>query len=121
MITSKDNEKIKLIRKLENKKARRETGFFLLEGKRLVNEALKRGAAVEVFTTQGANFPGGTLLSDAVFAGVSDTVNSQGVLALCRIPKYEPVYEGCCLILDRVRDPGNLGAIIRTAAAAEIG
>jgi len=146
MITSKDNDKIKLIRKLmTDKKTRKETGLFVLEGARLIDEAIRSGRVkIEAVYVSESVFPslppfdgctkgGMILVKDSVFAAITDTVNAQGVISLCRIlrggilppekvrtAECRPYNSNICrsLILDRIRDPGNLGAIIRTAAAA---
>jgi len=165
MITSKDNDKIKLIRKLmTDKKTRKETGLFVLEGTRLIDEAIK-SSRVEVETMYVResfyrHYEGVTdtlhyrhsaagchceeqsyeaipckennntfsldnnniiIVKDSVFFTITDTVNSQGVIALCRLRHRDSGRDICVthnLLLDRIRDPGNLGAIIRTAAAA---
>lgn len=61
------------------------------------------------------------VVPDPLFAGLSSTVHSQGIAAVCRLPSPkldDVVLDGRpCLVLDRVSDPGNVGTMIRTAAA----
>ncbi len=58
------------------------------------------------------------VLSDPLFNELADTENSQGVLAVMRIPPFADLQDGPCLLMDRIRDPGNMGTILRTACAA---
>ncbi len=123
MITSTDNPKIVEAAKLSDKKYRKSTMNYLIEGIRLVRDAIRYGAQLEdIFIREGAadiaDFPKATVVSDKVFAKLSDTVNSQGVCAVVHRVKSElskPV--GNCLVLDGLQDPGNVGTLIRTAAA----
>lgn len=123
VITSLDNAKILDAAKLRDKKYRNATGKYLIEGVRLVNDALKYGAEiVEVFVRESdeANFcyDNQTVVSDRVFAKLSDTVSTQGVIAVAKktaMAFSNPV--GNCLVLDQLQDPGNVGTLIRTAVA----
>ncbi len=129
MITSRQNQLIKLIRSLKDKKYRDAEGLYVAEGVKLVREANALGLKIHsvICTQKGYGAIGdlpelssvAQLVSDDVFAAASGEVSPQGVLALL----YKPVYattrpEGCCLYLDGVSDPSNVGMIIRTAAAA---
>ena len=122
-ITSTNNAKITEISKLAEKKYRRREGKYLLEGVRLVSDAIKYGAEIlEIFVKESVastfGFAEATVVSDGVFAKISNTVNSQGIVA---VVKYSPEQLtppcGSCLVLDGVQDPGNAGTLIRTAAA----
>ena len=123
VITSQDNARIAEIVKLSQKKYRRQLGRYVIEGARLVADALKHGAnVIAVYVSESAesnfNFDGQVVVADRVFAKVADTVNSQGVLAVVQIDQVElsePM--GNCLVLDGLQDPGNVGTLIRTAAA----
>ncbi len=125
MITSVSNEKVKRVKKLYLKKYRDEAGAFLLEGVKPVREAAENGREIFcLFGTEGAlariPFAGEKIaVSEEVYASASEEKNPEGVLAVVKKPDLSPVRsEGRCLLLDGVRDPGNLGTIIRTAAAA---
>ena len=60
-------------------------------------------------------------MEHSLFRGLSDTVNPQGILAVVRKPVWEePAGKGKTLLLDGIRDPGNLGTMIRTAEAAGV-
>jgi len=129
MIESKSNSKIKLLASLATKKGRRENGMFLIEGLHMVTEAIKFGVPlVEIFVSETSaaellpKFKGAmcdiTTVKNSIFELVCKTENSQGVIASVKLPEAKPFYAGDkFLILDRIQDPGNMGTIIRTAAA----
>ncbi len=136
-ITSKDNPNIKLYRKLsESKKFRREKSMFVLEGVRLVEDAFRENAALcAVFAAESCaeNFLSRSEISDnrlyiipdELGNKLSDTGNTQGVFAICGMPERLSVSEtvrkgGRYILLHEVRDPGNLGTIIRTADAVGV-
>jgi RNA methyltransferase, TrmH family len=136
MITSVHNSKVQAIRKLQSQaKARREAQAFIIEGVRLAEEALGGGweSQLVLFTDQ-LDERGKILLEDftargvpveqvtqAVMKSISDTENAQGILVVLRLhPLPIPTILDFVLILDGLRDPGNLGAILRTAAAAGV-
>ena len=123
VITSLDNAKIVEVAKLADKKHRKITGQYVIEGVRLVSDALKHGAeVVSVFVKESVasefDFNNQIVVSDKVFAKICDTVNSQGVLAVVKKMQSsltKPI--GNCLVLDGLQDPGNVGTLIRTAVA----
>jgi len=136
MITSARNHKIQLVRDLlAHPKARRELKAFVVEGVRLVEEALQSGweaqlvlhiddlpvrgqAAVRDFTERGAVTQA---ISPQVLKAVSDTETPQGILAVLSMRSLPmPTTPDYILILDGLRDPGNMGTILRTAAAAGV-
>jgi TrmH family RNA methyltransferase len=136
MITSIHNPSIQTVRKLlAQSKTRREQGEFVIEGVRLSEEALHAGwtARLVLFTDKldargqavldGFNARGvpGEQVSYAVMHTISHTETPQGILAVLAIkPKALPPLPHFLLILDGIRDPGNLGTILRTAAAAGV-
>jgi TrmH family RNA methyltransferase len=136
MITSNQNPKIKLVRALAGRpKDRRIEGAFLAEGVRLLEEAL---AAKWPFRfalyTEGLSERGGKLLRrlniegvavyevpQNLFASISETETSQGIIAvLDYVQLLVPKSPKFLLILDQIRDPGNLGTLIRTSVAAGV-
>lgn len=133
MITSKNNQQIKRVRQLlESPKARQEDRLFVIEGVRLANE-VPAELIEQVFVSESLEkegfgcIPGDyrmEVISDSVFRSISDTVSPQGILIVCRSPEMDidRATDGqLCVILDDIRDPGNMGTIIRTAEAAGAG
>jgi TrmH family RNA methyltransferase len=135
MITSAQNERIKYVRSLVRRQIRQREGRFVVEGKRLVEEVARAGVrpALLIYTQAWSDTPtgqrllssfsakeGSWLVSEAVMAACSDTVSPQGVLAVVPFMHLKP-RPGLVLVLDRLRDPGNLGTILRSAEAAGVG
>jgi RNA methyltransferase, TrmH family len=136
MITSTSNPRIKYVRNLQNQvRARREDSVFVIEGVRLAEEAAaanwpaslvlftqdlsSRGMAViEHYQTMGVEV---IQVAAHVLSAVSDTQNPQGILII--LHQYQlpiPEHLDFVLILDGIRDPGNLGTMLRSAAAAGV-
>ncbi|TVR11963.1 MAG: RNA methyltransferase [Salinarimonadaceae bacterium] len=141
-IASLTNPLVKQLRALHGRKERRESGLFLAEGARTIVEALDNGQAPEilVYHREGRDRPvvarlraacvkaGGTCLetNDEVLAKISRKDNPQSVVAAFRwrergFDAVDPASARVFVALDRVRDPGNLGAVIRTADAVGAG
>lgn len=104
------NNQIKLVKSLQQKKFRDEYGLFAVEGEKMVAEALRSGLAVEhVFRRED--------VGDDVMARISAQSSPSPVLAVVRKPAsndFRP-RRGLYLALDSIRDPGNLGTIMRIA------
>jgi TrmH family RNA methyltransferase len=136
-ITSLANPLVKDIRALQQKKHRDETGLFIAEGQKLVRDAIDGGWKVEMLAYAAASSgdpsigalaaetkaSGGTVLevTGPVLEKITRRENFQNVIGVFRqhfAPETEIGNGGIWVALDRVRDPGNLGTIIRTADAA---
>lgn len=130
VITSKDNEVIKNIRKLKEKKYRDETGSFIIEGIKIVEEAIEENADInkivvcnELTETLPQELLNKIKKYDVVFTSqnifklLSDVTNPQGILAVVNKNKNASIdfSEDFYLILDNIQDPGNMGTILRTA------
>jgi len=130
-ITSRENSIYKLVRALSQKKVRESNGLFLIEGTRLVEEANSRGIKIKYLIinevvknvskiNQGCQ---ALRLPNNLFREISDTVSPQGIIAVAEqieisladiILGVNPLV----VVLNGIQDPGNLGTIIRTSAAA---
>ena len=134
-ITSRRNARVLEARKLKRRAHRKEKGQFLVEGIRGIEDAIDTGARIhEVLISPYLfrNARGCALYERLVVCGtavygvtedvleyVADTDTPQGVVAIVEIPDSELHLHGCPLVLlaYEVRDPGNLGTLIRSADA----
>lgn len=147
MITSENNAKLKEMIKLQkNARHRKKEGLFVAEGIKLVKEAAKYGKLRQVLIREslwidrwqekpeseiaeefsGENRRIGVdVVPDDLFDLAADTVTPQGILGMVDMPSYsqEEILNspaGLYLLLDDLRDPGNLGTMIRTSEAAGV-
>ncbi len=128
MITSTQNERVKLVYALQTQaKRRRREGRIALEGVRLVQDAIDAGHRPEFvfYTPENADLvremAEALPVSEDVMRHMSDTQQPQGVIGVFAMPRpLPPQPPERLLILDALRDPGNLGTMLRTAAAAGV-
>lgn len=123
LITSTNNEHIKQLAKLQNKKYRDQSNTFLVETKHLVMEAYKAGLIKELILDKDELFPLNvetTYVSKEVMKKLSSTNTPPKVMAVVYKRKPISTYGKKILILDNIQDPGNLGTIIRSATAFNI-
>lgn len=125
MIASVQNTRVKNWNKLKMKKERLKTKTYLIEGYHLVEEAIKSGCEIEELITDSAvNLPifceglPHTTVTKKVFEHFSNTDQPQGIAAVVRMKSLEIKRRSPVLLIDEIRDPGNLGTMIRTADAA---
>jgi len=133
MITSLQNPLVKQMRKLHSAKQRSQQGIFLLEGTHLLEEAYAANYPLECICCtsqwqenhqqlwQQLSHLGSRVevVSPEVLQAIATTINPDGVVATAtRQQGQEVPYTGISLALETLQDPGNLGTIIRTAAAA---
>jgi len=120
VITSVNNEHIKEINKLKEKKYRDLTNSFIVEGEHLVLEAYKNKSIKELVILDGNNFNLDnvdiTYVNDSVMKKLSNMDSYPNVLAVCNKTINNSI-SNKILILEDIQDPGNLGTIIRSAAA----
>ena len=124
--SSKQNQLIKKIYSLKDKKGRKEEKQYVVEGLKMVNEAIKYNQKIALIVkAESFNLellPSSSpeiIVTDSVFSYLSDEKTPQGVLAVIELenkPLKAPTKNA--LLLDGIQDPGNIGTIIRTAAAA---
>lgn len=131
LITSKDNETIKHIRKLKEKKYRDEYGEYIVEGIKLINEAIEEKQNVKTIIVcdncnkealnQNSMYEVAKLdciyVDEKVFNTITEVKNPQGILAVVEKQNKEKQInfnEDIIVALDDIQDPGNLGTILRT-------
>lgn len=135
-ITSRENSLLKSIRKLAaSSKERKKAGKTLLDGIHLVAAYYQAGGLPEavMVSVSAQDYPeindflhtvppeNLIVLSDELFRDISTVDTPTGIVALIRIPPPAEGETDCCVLLEDVQDPGNLGSILRSAAAAGIG
>ncbi|MCW2276762.1 TrmH family RNA methyltransferase [Heliophilum fasciatum] len=145
VITSVQNIRVQRAKDLNRKKGRVLAGQFLLEGVRLVEEALASGIPLHegFYSERLLNSERGqqlyrqlrtggvdmVLVTDRVLQAISETEQCQGIVMIADLPRYQ--WQEVCqkagekaaallLIIDGVQDPGNLGTMLRTAEAAGV-
>ncbi|MBR1396937.1 MAG: RNA methyltransferase [Selenomonadaceae bacterium] len=101
--------KLKLINKLKLRKYRDEYGLFTVEGDKLINEVPKH--LIEFIVTQEE-------IGEQNFKKFSSLTTPQSAIAVCNKPKSSAISENFIIVLDKIQDPNNVGAILRTTAAA---
>ncbi len=130
-INSKTNPKIKEYIKLRDKKKYRiEMGLFVTEGIKPVGEASQFGEIETLFYTESVALKDelssvldkskeSYKVSFEVADKLADTAAHQGVFAVCKMPKFDfsPTKDSRVILLQNLQDPGNMGTILRTAAA----
>lgn len=131
IITSLDNPMIKEARSLNDKKFRRFHGKFLVDGEKLVREVVAGAMQVDKLFVDASRlsefgyilekFDGKVVpVTTKVINSISENITPQGIIAevfMNETGEFSPEENSPILILDRIQDPGNLGTIIRTAAA----
>ena len=140
-VTSLTNPTVKAVRALHLRKAREETGLFLAEGLKIITEAVELGHAPKILlygpdashplltkAIQATQAAGGEVIevTREILEKISRRDNPQMVIGVfpqvfTPLDALEPESAACWVALDRVRDPGNLGTVIRTADAAGCG
>jgi TrmH family RNA methyltransferase len=132
VVTSRQNPLLKTYRELHDARGRRDHGLWLLEGVHLVDEALRHGLSLHS-VLWSRRLPPGLLervpsgvrleeVDDDLLDYVSTTKTAQAVAAAVKMPADRRPDPGrAWLVLDAVSDPGNLGNLVRTGAAAGIG
>lgn len=138
-ISSKENERVRHIAKLKSKKFRDIHDEYIIEGFKLIKQALETGAEIlSVFVTREytisqekewteiMNFNPSVevfVLSGSLFSGISENISPTGILAVVQkknnqMNQLDFETASKVVIMDKVRDPGNMGTLIRTADAA---
>lgn len=134
-IESKDNNLFKFVKKLKERRFRDKENLFILEGLRLIEEAIRANMDIEYIIISKDyedkfndlllenNISSNKIitLSNNLFMQLASTENPQGIIAVIKkSDKKKDLSGDFFLICDKVQDPGNLGTIIRTAHAAGV-
>ena len=132
VISSKDNELIKHVKKLKDKKHRDESNEYIIEGIKLIEEAVKENAKIKKIiicedTTRTYEIPTHIMyeiakyecvyVTDKIFASITQVTNPQGIMAIIEKNEIDvqiDYTQDIIVALDDVQDPGNLGTILRT-------
>lgn len=133
LISSKDSNSIKEIKKLKERKYRTRSSKFLVEGYRFVEETLNSDYTVEsIFVSEDSEEKWNDFIVDieisnktkvylvekSLFKSISGTETPQGVLGIVQLKQNEVDYSGGVFVLaDKIQDPGNMGTIIRSIHA----
>lgn len=129
IIKSKQNDKIKEINKLKQKKYRTEKNKYIAEGKKIVSEAIAYDRenieniyASVSYAKKNILEKNTIILDDEVFEYITEDKNPEGALAIMNFPKEKEINYNAnnIVILDEIRDPGNMGTILRTLDAVGI-
>lgn len=130
IISSAENQQIKKLKSLNEKKFRKFYGEFVLEGPKSVSEAIAAKTKLErlfVSASKLGEYKGiidkanaeTVIVADKLFGKLTDIVSPQGIVAIAEMREGKEFKPGDkpFLVLDRISDPGNLGTIIRSAVA----
>ena len=120
VITGLENDKVKELVRLQQKKERDLTGTYLVEGDHLVEEAYKNGCLLQVIALEEmeVSFPCDILrVTDAVMKKISALDHPPKMMGLCKKKENVSIVGDKILLLDSIQDPGNLGTMIRSSLA----
>ena len=123
IITSVNNERIKNLVRLKDKKYRDKTGLFFIEGLDIIEEAYKAGVLKELYVLEGYDSPYEDIatvnVTYEVMKKISDMESVSEYYGVCKKIQEKELGKKI-IILDGIQDPGNLGTIIRSAVAFNI-
>ncbi len=136
VVESTSNPTVRMLRELHTRDGRREQGAFLIEGTRLVAEAVsaswpllaalydpERARGDAELAALVARIPGALQASPRAIKHACDTVTPQGIVAAAKLPVFPGTLEAAeplALVMDGVADPGNAGTLLRSALGAGV-
>ena len=122
LITSLDNDRIKNYIKLKDRKYRKKTNTFIVEGMHLVEEAIKEDLVIELIVEKDTKISTSlpiVYVTKEIINKISEMESPSNIMALCKIRESNIIGDKI-LMLDEIQDPGNLGTIIRSAKAFNV-
>ncbi len=122
LITSLDNDRIKNYIKLKDRKYRKKTNTFIVEGMHLVEEAIKEDLVIELIVEKDTKISTSlpiVYVTKEIINKISEMESPSSIMALCKIRESNIIGDKI-LMLDEIQDPGNLGTIIRSANAFNV-
>lgn len=121
LIKSTNNNLIKLVRKLSTKKNRDKYGLYVIETKKMIDEAIQNDQNIkEILISEDIsnNYKDANIIDTDIFNSISSLVTPDGYMAILEKKDDKDFIEDTnILILDKIQDPGNLGTLIRSAEA----
>jgi TrmH family RNA methyltransferase len=123
LITSSNNDRIKELKKLKDRKYRDEQGLFLVEGEHLITEAYKSGCLIEILLLENISIDidvKQTIITMSIMKELSSLTTPPTMIGICKKIISQYFLGNKIMMLDSIQDPGNLGTIIRSAVAFNI-
>lgn len=123
LITSLDNDRIKGYIKLKDRKYRKKTSTFIVEGLHSVIEAYKSNLVIELILEDGEPLPFEApyiYVTSDIINRISSLESPSKIMALCKLKEEPKELGNRVLVLDNIQDPGNLGTIIRSSKAFNV-
>ncbi len=123
LITSLDNDRVKNYIRLKERKYRRKTNSFIVEGRHLVLEAYRAGRIIELILEKDEVLPINlptVYVTKEIISRISELDTPSTIMALCTIEERKELVGNRILMLDGIQDPGNLGTIIRSSLAFNV-
>ena len=121
IIESVSNQNFKFISKLKMKKYRDKENSFIIESRKLVDEAIASSAKIDfVFLREGVSFETGyktLVFNETLFNKLSSMTSPDGIGAVIKKKEVREISSPKILLLDGINDPGNLGTMVRSAEA----
>lgn len=121
IIKSVSNQNYKLINRLKNKKYREKENLFIIESRKLVDEAISSSANIDfIFLRSDVSYETkfeSLVFDKALFNKLTTLKSSDGIGAVIRKPLPKKISSKKVLLLDSINDPGNIGTMIRSAEA----
>ena len=123
LITSLENDRIKGYIKLKDRKYRKKTNTFIVEGLHSVLEAYKSNLVIELILGKDEELPFDAphvFVTKEIINRISSLESPSNIMALCKMKEENKSLGNRILLLENIQDPGNLGTIIRSAKAFNV-